>query len=342
MCAGNAVLAFILYMILIKKLNPFNYEEKKCTFCGSKNAVKKNGRYGNGKQRWYCERCKRSFTWNNKSNKQKRESVWFGLWVREGYAIGHLASISQHSPRKLRYIINYWLNREPPLKKERIERCHYTVFDGTFLKRPDSIIILMDAQDHTVIASSYPTRENSLSQLRAFLVPLKEHGLSLESVTVDGNPHAIRAFKELWPDIMIQRCLVHIQRQGLMWCRAKPKMELAKELRGLFLRSMYIRTHQERGIFVRDLMEWEKRYGDMVNSLPSDHKMLSDLKRARSMILKALPDMFHYLNDKRIPFSTNGLEGYFSRVKWGYRNHRGLAAHKRINYFKWYTFLKEK
>jgi len=67
--------------------------------------------------------------------------------------------------------------------------------------------MLMDAQDHTVIASSYPARENSLPQLKAFVVTLKEHGLSLESVTVDGNPLAIRAFKELWPDIKIQRCL---------------------------------------------------------------------------------------------------------------------------------------
>jgi len=107
-----------------------------------------------------------------------------------------------------------------------------------------------------------------------------------------------------------------------MWCRAQPQMELAKELRGLFLRTTYIRTEQERGIFVRDLLGWEKRYGDVVNRFASGHKTLSDLKRARSMILKALPDMFHYLDDKLIPFSTNSLEGYFSRVKWGYRNHK--------------------
>jgi hypothetical protein len=119
-------------------------------------------------------------------------------------------------------------------------------------------------------------------------------------------------------------------------------MELAKQLRRLFVRTTYIRTHQEKETFISDLMRWENKYGDIVNSISSDHKTLSDLKRARSMILKALPDMFHYLDDKRIPFSTNGLEGYFSRVKWGYRNHRGLTEHKRINYFKWYTFLKEK
>jgi hypothetical protein len=36
MCAGIAVLAFILYMILIKKLNPFNYEEKNALFACQK------------------------------------------------------------------------------------------------------------------------------------------------------------------------------------------------------------------------------------------------------------------------------------------------------------------
>jgi hypothetical protein len=36
MCAGNGVLAFILYMILIKKLNPFNNEEKNVLFAPQK------------------------------------------------------------------------------------------------------------------------------------------------------------------------------------------------------------------------------------------------------------------------------------------------------------------
>lgn len=278
---------------------------------------------------------------NNKTNKHKREFVWFRRWVEQGHTISHLSSISKHSTRKLHYIIDHWLNQEPPTKKAKIARCRYGIFDGTFLHRPDSVIVIMDAQDHTVIASNYPARENSAKQLNSFLGGLKEQGLSLESVTLDGNPSAIRTFRQLWPGITIQRCLVHIQRQGLMWCRAKPQMEPAKKLRELFVRTTYIRTQQQRETFVRDLEQWENKYGDVIDNFPSSHKVLSDLKRARSMILKALPDMFYYLNDSNIPFSTNSLEGYFSRVKWAYRNHRGLAKHKRINYFKWYTFLKQ-
>lgn len=259
----------------------------------------------------------------------------------QGNTIARLCSISGHSSRKLRYIIDYWLDQQPGVNKQRIARCHYCIFDGTFLDRPDSVVVIMDAQDRSVIASRYPVRENSVKQLKTFLGGLKEHGLSLVSVTLDGNPQAIMTFRKLWPGITIQRCVVHIQRQGLMWCRAKPQTELAKELRELFVRTTYIRTQRQRDTFIGDLNRWENKYGEVVENFPSNHKTLSDIKRARSMILKALPDMFHYLNNTNIPFSTNSLEGYFSRVKWAYRNHRGLAQRKRINYFKWYTFLKE-
>ena len=70
--------------------------------------------------------------------------------------------------------------------------------------------------------------------------------------------------------------------------------------------------------------------------------VISDLKRARSMLIKALPHMFHYLDDPAIPTTTNGLEGYFARLKNHYRHHRGLAITLRPNYFAWYFHLKSR
>ncbi len=60
------------------------------------------------------------------------------------------------------------------------------------------------------------------------------------------------------------------------------------------------------------------------------------------MLIKALPDMFYYLDDPAISSSTNGLEGYFSRLKGHYRQHRGLSRQKLNNYFSWYLFFKPK
>lgn len=200
----------------------------------------------------------------------------------------------------------------------------------------------MNATDNTIVASKYPANENSRSQIKTFLLPLKEKGLSLQSVTVDGNPHVIRVFKELWPDIKIQRCLIHIQRQGTDWCRYKPGTKLARELRDLFLEVTSIKTESEMEMFFEAILEWEEKYGEKVNNYPSKHKVLSDLKRARSMILKALPYMFHYLDDPVIPISTNSVEGYFSRLKRDRGNHRGMSKARRRNFYNWYSYLKEK
>jgi len=55
----------------------------------------------------------------------------------------------------------------------------------------------------------------------------------------------------------------------------------------------------------------KKQYGSFVVSLPSRDKVYGDLQRTRSLILHALPDMFHFLEDQRIASTTNKLEGLF-------------------------------
>ncbi len=214
------------------------------------------------------------------------------------------------------------------------------IFDGTFLHRPVSIVALMDGQTNTAIKGQYDVRENSEPQVTAFFVPLKDKGLSPLSCTVDGNPQVIRVLKKLWPSIIIQRCLVHIQRQGLMWCRQYPKTLYAKKLRDIFLKVTYIYNKEEKNRFLESVNQWEEQYGQYIATQPNRGRVFSDILKARSMLLRALPNMFHYLDNKDIPPTTNGLEGYFSRLKGHYRNHRGLAKIKRSDYFKWYFFLR--
>jgi len=214
------------------------------------------------------------------------------------------------------------------------------IFDGTFLHRPVSIVGLMDSKTNSIIKGEYDVRENSEPQLISFFMPLKDKGLSPLSCTVDGNPQAIKVLKRLWPSITLQRCLVHIQRQGLMWCRANPKRTYAKKLRDIFVKVTNIRTKDDKDIFLKAVAEWEETYGQLISTQPERGRVFSDIKRARSMLLKALPNMFHYLENQNIPPTTNGLEGYFSRLKGHYRQHRGLAKSKRNNYFNWYFNLR--
>ena len=231
---------------------------------------------------------------------------------------------------------------KPPQGEDSLARHRHLIFDGTFLHRPVSLVAIMDAGSKKVISGKYGVSENSERQLVSFFQPLIEKGLQPISCTVDGNPQAIRVLRKLWPDIITQRCLIHIQRQGLSWCRVSPKTTYARRLRKIFLQVTQIRTPADRDKFLRDVTEWELKYGTRIRDRRETGYVFSDIKRARSMLLRALPDMFHYLDNPMIPISTNGLEGYFSRMKNHYRQHRGLTKIKLLSYFDWYLFLRPK
>lgn len=216
----------------------------------------------------------------------------------------------------------------------------HLIFDGTYIFKRTGIVALMNSQTNSIIAGQYGISESSTNQILSFFNDLKLKSLSPSSFTVDGNPQAILAIKKTWPNTIIQRCIIHIQRQGLMWCRQHPKRYDAKKLRDLFLKVVNISTCQQRDTFLYELEAWEKRYGSKLQQTPDRGWVLSDLKRARSMLLKALPNMFHYLDDLSIPKSTNRIEGYFARLKNHYRHHRGLSKLKRPNYFLWSFHLK--
>lgn len=259
------------------------------------------------------------------------------MWLTEGYSIRQLKHFSHHHERKLRYIVNRALNTCSDKSHKTYSQYKYLVFDGTFLFQRKCIVALMDSQTGTIISGKYGISESSQKELYSFFNPLK---LNPCGITVDGNPGVISFLKSLWPNAVIQRCIIHIQRQGLMWCRQNPKRLDARKLRQIFLQVSKINDHKQRNSFLANVDAWEKRYGSKLQLLPEKGWVLSDLKRARSMLLKALPNMFHFLDDPFISKSTNSLEGYFARLKNHYRHHRGLAPHKRPNYFDWYFFLK--
>ncbi|MCO5239865.1 MAG: transposase [Chitinophagaceae bacterium] len=50
-------------------------------------------------------------------------------------------------------------------------------------------------------------------------------GVQLESITTDGHKSILKAIKKSVPDVIVQRCLVHIQRMCLLWLTRYPRHE---------------------------------------------------------------------------------------------------------------------
>lgn len=233
------------------------------------------------------------------------------------------------------------MERNPDEVRDLSEHKHIIV-DGTFIQgRSASLVAVQDGESHEIISGAYGVKEGR-SDMFQFCRYLKTLRLSPVSATIDGNPQVFAMLTTLWPDIIIQRCLVHIQRQGLSWCRRNPKRANARHLRELFLAVTDIGSRDDRDSFLNEWKHWENRFGKDIANQPGKGWVFSDLKRARSMLFNALPDMFHYLDNRSIPKSTNCLESYFSRLKMHYRQHRGLSPEKRINYFNWFFLLSKK
>ena len=198
---------------------------------------------------------------------------------------------------------------------------------------------LMCAASGSMISNQYASKE-SYQNVQPWFLTLKEQGLKPFSITMDGHLKVIEAIKSVWPQAKIQRCLYHIQRQGLQWLRTYPKTEAGRELRILLSKLTSIKSFKERDAWNSVYTSWLERYSSFVKSLPRTSVAFVDLKRTMNLINNALPNMFHYLKDRRIPATTNLLESFYSRLKADYQRHRGMSKQHKLAYLKWYCYFK--
>ena len=157
---------------------------------------------------------------------------------------------------------------------------------------------------------------------------------------MDGERSVIRAINKIWPHTKIQRCLCHIQREGMRWLRTYPKTQAGRDLRRLLKTLCRISSFKERNEFIASYVAWLNQYREFVLSLPRKEVAFKDLKKTMALIYNALPDMFHFIKDQKIASTSNLLESYFSKLKHQYRCHNGLTETHKIAYLKWFCYLK--
>jgi len=183
-------------------------------------------------------------------------------------------------------------------------------------------------------------------EIREDLNNLLSLGIVIESVTCDGLRNILRSIKKSSPNTIIQRCLAHIQREALIWLTKNPKSEAGMELRSIVKTLHLIQTKDQWGYWIVDLVNWYEKHKSFVNE--KTYKIETQrywythksVRKAFIHIKRALPDMFQYLENPRIPKTTNGLESFFGHLKQNVSIHRGLSKDHYKNYIKWYLFFK--
>lgn len=221
------------------------------------------------------------------------------------------------------------------------------LIDGTYFN--DDLCLILYRDNTIKFTQLYRLTDGEwFEELSEDLANLLQLGVQIESITCDGHKAVLKAIKHVCPQVTLQRCLVHIQRMCLIWLSSRPKSEAGKELRKIVSQLHLIEDTLQRDYWLMSLLKWHDTHKDYIREKSINpetgrywytHKMI---RRAFMAIKRALPDMFRYLENKRIPKSTNGLESFFGHLKGHVNVHRGLSRLHRRQFIQWYLYLKNK
>ncbi|MBS1488612.1 MAG: hypothetical protein JST43_13590 [Bacteroidetes bacterium] len=130
-----------------------------------------------------------------------------------------------------------------------------------------------------------------------------------------------------------------------IWLTMSPKTIPGLDYAQLFPNSTRSTPDRKR-LLDSEFVQWHDRHKDFINEKSYQlttgrywykHKLVW---RSFMVIRKALTQMFHYLDNHRVPKSTNGLESFFGHLKGHLAVHRGLSNKHRKNFMQWYLFFK--
>lgn len=301
-------------------------------------------RWGNrgGKQRFKCKECGILFTNNRPLQKIRNRFVWFQKWILERQTYQILSRESGLSKDTLQRAFYQLLEKAPRIRIIKRQQVHLRV-DATYFKK-FCLFCYQDDEDGYIQLIRFTDGEH-YEEIKEDLDNLLKLGIQIESITSDGHKSILKAIKKSMPETIVQRCLVHIQRMCLLWLTQYPKHLAGQELRHLVLLILKIKTENDRIYWTQELQKWHERHKEYLKERTYNteterywytHKLL---RRSYTTIKRALPNMFHYLLNPKIPRTTNGIEGYFSHLKNHLDIHRGLTAKNRINFIKWYIYF---
>jgi len=297
-----------------------------------------------GKQRYKCSECGILYTHTNKAVSLSNRFTWFKLWVSGRQTIRQLQKVSGYSQRTLKRYFYQYLSKAPVFNVKPSEKVNLLI-DGTYFGNNLCLILY---RDNTVkYTQLYRLTDGEwFEEIKEDLDNLLKLGVQIESITCDGHKALLKAIRKVSSQIILQRCLVHIQRMCRIWLTIRPKSQAGSDLRLLVNKLHQIRNYQQRDYWIVSLVKWhklyeeylkQKSYSEQTGRYWYKHRMV---RRSFTVIKKALPDMFHYLDNEKIPKSTNGLESFFGHLKSHIIVHRGLSTDHRKSFIKWYLYFK--
>lgn len=306
------------------------------------------GRTAAGAQRYRCVQCAATATVMRPDSRQRIYQRLFVRWLTTSEHLTGLASKNHCTIRTLlnRFARCWQFEPEPQLPVPPIRMM---AMDGVgIVSRSLVALVVQDPERHQPITWRFAPLE-SYDQWVETLRPLHEAGIQPTYVVCDGQRGLLKAILIIWPQVKVQRCLIHVVRQARSWLTRKPKTPAGQSLLYLVKDLLLIRTRRQRRRWLRRYRRWLKRYTAFLKERtihPGTKRRWwythRKLRAVRSLITNSLPHLFTFVRYPEVPRTSNHVEGGInSRLKDLFRVHRGIGKDRKRILTAWYLAVRQ-
>lgn len=306
------------------------------------------GKNQSGSQKFKCISCRRSWTDKRAKTTTYFHKKIFHEWISGKQELEYFSNKYSVTTRTLHnWFKGFWAESIQPQNLSISNQI--IIIDGFVLE--EGTVLLLARTKEKIISGRFVVRE-SYATWKAFFEQLRGHP---EVIVCDGQKGMLKAIKELFPRVIIQRCQFHILQRNKQLLTQNPETIPAIEFKKLVEIIPSIRTREQLKHWLEIYLNWRKKYDEYLkektyyefdtqyqykNFTNGKRKWFYTHKKLRGAVYQiktALPNLFCYLNNRNIPNTTNHIEGGInSQISLLLRLHRGLPIEKRkylVTYF---------
>ncbi len=299
-----------------------------------------------GTQRFYCPRCRKSFSsYQKKSGRRKSDLLWLEKYLLEGITYQSLSKWSGFSKQTLLFKFHQLLQQEPPLVPGSLPQTEeaYLLIDGLWFGKKYCLMLYRHSQHKRLLHASFMFKEYG-SLIKKDLEFLLNQGYRFTGVVSDGGTGIKKAVWEVLGHMPHQICLAHLHRDAVNALGKYPKDPRVKQLKKLTDHVWLIESKEALQWWKQELTEWTSKNQDFLQESRHVegfgwwfiHKGLRKAVR----ILVSLPDTsFRFLDHPLMPKTTNQLEGSISVLSRKKEIHKGLKRERVKPFLKWFIFF---
>lgn len=295
-----------------------------------------------GSARFRCRVCKTSSVQHRDDSRQR---VYQKLFVRWLTTSTHLNEIAHHNRITCQTLLNrfehFWSHLPcPHVSKDSPD---ILVVDGiTVVKHALVSLIAVNPHTHKPTSWLFAPRESYQYWIGLF----SSLRMSPRYVVCDGQRGLLKALYAVWPEIRIQRCVIHVMRQARAWLTLHPQTRAGRELLILVRTLSSIHTRRQKRRWIRSYRQWVRRHDCFLKERSWHGRRWwythRKIRAVRSLLTNSLPHLFTYVGHDRVPRTSNHVEGGInSRIKDLLRIHRGLTPHHQQIMVAWYLATRQ-